>query len=62
MKSKPARYGIKFWSLVDVNFKYLLDINIYLRKKGTDDKKETQLGMKVVLDLIKPYFKSKRSS
>ena len=30
MKSKPARYGLKYWCLVDVKTTYLLDVNIYL--------------------------------
>ena len=43
MKSKPARYGIKFWSLVDVNYNYLLDINIYLGKMVLMIKKKLSL-------------------
>jgi len=30
MPSKPAKYGIKFWSFVDVQSGYLIDTNIYL--------------------------------
>ena len=33
IKSKPAKYGIKYWCLVDVSTGVLVDFNIYLGKK-----------------------------
>lgn len=61
MKSKPAKYGIKYWCLVDVTTRYLLTVDIYLGKNSSNDKKETQVGMKAVLKLGEPYFQTKRS-
>jgi hypothetical protein len=48
MKSKPAKYGIKYWCLVDVTTRYLLAVDIYLGKNSSNDKNETQVGMKAV--------------
>ena len=60
MPSKPAKYGLKFWSLVDVESTYLLDINPSLGKaKGTDPNYKN-VGLKVSLALCGPYFKNSR--
>ena len=37
IKSKPARYGIKYWSVVDMQTSYLLDTEIYLGKQTASD-------------------------
>ena len=61
MKNKPEKYGIKYWCLVDAYYRYLLAVEIYLGKNSPDEKKETQVGMKAVLNLMEPYFKTNRS-
>lgn len=60
MKSKPAKYGIKLWSLVDNSTKYLLDVDVYLGKSINDAKNDKQVGKNVVLKLCKGYFGSGR--
>ena len=61
MKSKPARYGIKYWCLVDVATRFLLDVDIYLGKISPGKNKESQVGMKCDLKLMAPFYKSHRS-
>lgn len=34
--SKPGKYGLKFWSIVDVKSSYLLDTDIYIGKSTTN--------------------------
>ena len=58
--SKPRRYGLKYWCLVDVETAVLLEINIYVGKKNKEDKNETGIGEKAVLDLISNYFETDR--
>ena len=58
MKSKPARYGIKYWCFVDVETRFLLDVDIYLGKVSPDQAKESQVGMKCVLKLMAPFYQS----
>lgn len=55
MKSKPAKYGIKLWSCVDVDTKFLLNVDIYLGKNNTDAKKNKEVGKNVVLNLTRNY-------
>ena len=62
MPSKPAKYGLKYWSLVDVDSTYLLDIIPYLGKAQVADPNEKNVGLKVSFALCKPYFKSSRRS
>jgi hypothetical protein len=58
--SKPARYGIKYWCLVDTETGYLCEVNIYLGKAEALSPRETQIGMNVVLKLAERYFFSDR--
>ena len=50
MKSKPAKYGIKIWALVDNDSTYALNLQIYTGKEG--NKPEKDQGKRVVLDLV----------
>ena len=56
MQSKPAKYGIKFWAIVDVLSSYILNVDVYL---GTDlaniRDKTVSVGESVVLKLVQPY-------
>ena len=58
--SKPARYGIKYWCLVDTECGYLCNVDIYLGKSDVNSKNETGVGQKVVLKLAEIYYDSKR--
>lgn len=59
--SKPAKYGIKLWSIVDVTTSYLLDTFVYLGKSIGSQKNSKEVGKNVVLHLVKPYFESGRT-
>lgn len=52
MPSKPAKYGIKLWVLVDSSSKYVWNIQPYLGK-AVSGVVEKQQGKRVVLDLVK---------
>lgn len=61
IKSKPARYGIKYWCLVDRETSYLLDVNVYLGKSAVNATIETNVGAKALLKLCEPFFNTNRS-
>lgn len=50
MPSKPCKYGIKFWILVDTVSGYVLRIQPYL---GEGNVVEKEQGKRVVLDLVR---------
>lgn len=50
MKSKPAKYGIKIWAMVDCEITYAWNLQIYSGKEG--NMPEKQQGKRVVLDLV----------
>lgn len=52
MPKKPARYGIKIWTLCDSLTTYAWNMQIYTGKRP-DGNPETNQGMRVVLDLTK---------
>ena len=57
IKSKPARYGFKYWVIVDNRSIYVLDIDIYLGKNGDVNKpKDRFIGQSVVLKLCEQFF------
>ena len=58
MKSKPGRYGIKIWICADAQNAYVSNLQIYTGMQA--NKKETNQGQRVVMDLVKPYFGSGR--
>ncbi|KAM3934900.1 piggyBac transposable element-derived protein 4-like [Leptodactylus fuscus] len=48
--SKPAKYGIKIWTLCDSKSSYALNVQVYTGK-APDERPEKNQGMHVVLDL-----------
>ena len=61
MPSKPAKYGLKYWSLVDVQSSYVMNIDIYLGKNATNaTSREKSVGESVVLKLMSPYFNTEK--
>ena len=62
MQSKPAKYGIKYWAIVDVVSSYILNTDVYLGKDPSNVRERTlSVGESVVLKLVQPYFyKEKR--
>ena len=56
MPSKPAKYGIKFWSVVDTQTKYLLKSFVYQGKSDQTTPKAVKLGENVVQKLVEPYY------
>ncbi|KAM3936782.1 LOW QUALITY PROTEIN: piggyBac transposable element-derived protein 4-like [Leptodactylus fuscus] len=48
--SKPAKYGIKIWTLCDSKSSYALNVQVYTGK-APDERPEKNQGMRVVLDL-----------
>ncbi|XP_071784707.1 piggyBac transposable element-derived protein 4-like [Asterias amurensis] len=56
MPQKPARYGIKFWVCTDSTHNYVTNIQPYLGKEN-----QTKLGKRVVLDMVRPLFKTGRN-
>ena len=55
MPSKLAKYGIKYWSIVDNYSSYVLKLNIYLGRNDQQVRKES-VGESVVFKLAEPYF------
>jgi hypothetical protein len=53
MPSKPDKYGIKFWILVELKSKFCLNIAPYL---GKDENRVDSLGTHVVMKLMQPFF------
>ncbi|CAF1384390.1 unnamed protein product [Adineta ricciae] len=50
MPKKPAKYGLKFWLLCDVNSRYVLALDLYTGKEGNVAQKN--LATNVVLRLV----------
>lgn len=54
MKDKPDKFGVKFFLVVDVDSKYILNGFPYT---GSDEKRQLQpAGERVVLKLLEPYY------
>lgn len=49
MKSKPAKYGLKLWAVVDCESTYAWNLQVYTGREGNTAEK--QQGKRVVLDL-----------
>ena len=49
--SKPARYGIKNWFLVNTKSGYLCEVDVYLGKADLESQRETSVGLNVVKQL-----------
>lgn len=56
MPSKPGKYGIKYWSIVDVETSIVLKSSVYLGK--VTEARQTNVGENVVLNLASSYFNS----
>lgn len=54
MPNKPDKYGMKFWLLVNVETKYVINIIPYLGAQERDERGDTPLAESVVLKLIQP--------
>ncbi|CAF1227272.1 unnamed protein product [Rotaria sordida] len=48
--NKPAKYGLKFWVLSDVDGRYVLSIDLFIGKKGNQIQKN--VAANVVLNLV----------
>lgn len=59
MPNKPAKYGLKYWNIVDCKTGYLLDTDIYLGKEAASPRNKN-IGEQVVLKLAQPFFNSGR--
>lgn len=54
MPNKPDKYGLKFWLLVDVVTKYVINIIPYLGAQERNERGDAPLVESVVLKLIQP--------
>ena len=54
MPNKPDKYGLKFWLLVDVETKYVINIIPYLGAQERSERGDVPLAESVVLKLIQP--------
>ena len=59
MPAKPAKYGLKYNCIVDVETSYLLDCQPYLGM--IDHVRESDSGRKIVMKLCKEYFGTHRN-
>lgn len=59
MKSKPAKYGIKIWAVVDMKTSYVYNLQVYIGKVG--NKRQTDQGNRIVKELIESIFGTGRS-
>ena len=48
MKSKPNKYGIKYWAIGCVDSGYLCDFQVYLGKSKDKQKRTDKVGKKVI--------------
>ena len=60
MPKKPAKYGLKYNSIVCVDYAYLLDTLPYLGKSSENEPNAKNLGQKLVESLSENYFGTKR--
>jgi hypothetical protein len=60
MPKKPDKYGLKFWLCVDVDSHYVFNAFPYLGRQP-NEQRQTQIGAKVVLELLKPLYGFQRN-
>ena len=61
MANKPHKFGIKFWSAFDVEFKYIPKAIPYFGKE--DARPATQrLSESVIIKIVEPYLDKERAS
>ncbi|CAF3579688.1 unnamed protein product [Rotaria sp. Silwood1] len=61
MPKKPDKYGLKLWLCVDVDSHYVFNASPYLGRQPME-KRQTQIGAKVVLELLKPLYGLSRNA
>ena len=54
MPNKPDKFGLKFWMLVDVDTKYVINLIPYLGAQERSERGDVPLAESVVLKLIQP--------
>ncbi|XP_022098500.1 piggyBac transposable element-derived protein 4-like [Acanthaster planci] len=59
MPKKLAKYGLKFWASVDSNTHYIHNMQPYIGNE--QGRSETELGARVVKDLVEPVFGTGRN-
>ncbi|CAF1417822.1 unnamed protein product [Rotaria sordida] len=57
---KPDKYGLKLWLCVDTNSYYVFNAFPFLGRQPNEER-QTQIGAKVVLELLKPFYGSSRN-
>ena len=60
MHSKPAKYGTKYFCLCDVDTSYLCNVQVYVGREFEQSERNKNIGMNVVLDLVKSIENSGR--
>ncbi|CAF1308666.1 unnamed protein product [Rotaria sordida] len=60
MPKKPGKYGLKLWLCVDVDSHYVFNASPYIGRQP-NEQRQTQIGAKVVLELLKPLYGSSRN-
>lgn len=60
MPKKPDKYGLKFWLCVDVDSHYVFTAFPYVGRQP-NEQRQTQIGAKVVLELLRPLYGSNRN-
>jgi hypothetical protein len=59
MPSKPAKYGLKYWTIAYVESSFVLSAKLYLRKNENKSNNEKKIGENVVLNLAIPFMNKK---
>ena len=54
MPNKPDKFGIKFWFLVEVESKYMVNLRPYLGAQEKESRQGVPLAQDVVLRLVSP--------
>ena len=54
MPNKLDKFGIKFWLLVEVEKKYVVNLRLYLEPQEKESRQEVPLAQDVVLRLVSP--------
>ena len=52
--NKPHKFGIKFWLLVEIESKYVVNLRPYLRAQEKESRQGVSLAQNVVLRLVSP--------
>ncbi len=60
MPSKPAKYGIKYWTICDVQSSYVLKSQIYAGKNQNNKNNTSNVGENVVINLAEAYMRQQK--